>query len=82
MMIALKDDRPNRKDSVGLRPDSRTAAHTLPTSLPSDLAEVVESWDSLPPEVRAEVLGLVRSSLPTQRPHTNDESNEIDEHCE
>jgi hypothetical protein len=34
--------------------------------LPTDLAEVVESWDSLPPEVRAEGLELIRSGLPTQ----------------
>jgi hypothetical protein len=38
-------------------------AHALPTSLPADLAEVVELWESLTPEVRAEVLGLVRSDL-------------------
>ena len=47
--------------------------------MPTDLAEVVESWDSLPPEVRAEVLGLIRSNLPTQGRPTNDEIGEFDE---
>ena len=46
--------------------DLQSLAHALPTSLPTDLAEVVQSWDSLPPEVRAEVLELIRSNLPTQ----------------
>lgn len=43
-----------------------TLAHTLPTSLTTDLAEVVESWHSLPPEIRAEVLGLIRSGSPME----------------
>jgi hypothetical protein len=42
---------------------SAESAHALPTSLPEDLAEVVEHWSSLTPETRAEVLGLIRSEL-------------------
>ena len=39
-------------------------AHALLTSLPTDLAEVVERWQSLTPEIRAEVFGLIRVNLP------------------
>jgi hypothetical protein len=41
------------------------AAHALRTkseAQDSDLAEVAERWESLPPEVRAEVLRLIRES--------------------
>ena len=41
-------------------------AHALPTSLPTDLAEVVERWQSLSLEIRAGVLELIRSGLPTE----------------
>jgi hypothetical protein len=51
-------------------------AHTLPTALPTDLAEVVESWQSLPPEIRAEVLGLIRSGLPMESTEGNRDSHE------
>src|SRR5262249_9421831 len=40
-------------------------APRIPPSHP-DLAEVVERWRSLTPEIRAEVLELVRSGLPTE----------------
>jgi hypothetical protein len=63
---APKQARDKPLTSLGLHRDAGAVVHTLPTSLPTDLAEVVESWASLPPEVRAEVLGLIRSSLPTQ----------------
>jgi hypothetical protein len=33
--------------------------------MPTDLAEVVDSWDALSPEIRAEVLGLIRSDFST-----------------
>jgi hypothetical protein len=31
----------------------------------ADIVEVIESWRSLPPEARGEILGLIRSRLPT-----------------
>jgi hypothetical protein len=31
----------------------------------ADIVEVIESWRSLPPETRGEILGMMRSSLPT-----------------
>jgi hypothetical protein len=64
--MALTGDRRKALCGKGIASERQESAHALPTSLPADLAEVVESWDSLPPEVRAEVLGLIRSSLPTQ----------------
>ena len=48
----------------GERINQETLSHTLPTSLHGELAEVVESWQSLPPEIRVEVLELIRSGLP------------------
>jgi hypothetical protein len=53
-----------------LRFAPKTASHTIPTpavlagptgtACPSDLAEVARRWESLPPEVKAEVLRLIR----------------------
>jgi hypothetical protein len=44
--------------------------------LPADLAEVVESWQSLSPEIRAEVLGLIRSGLPMESTEGTRDSHE------
>jgi hypothetical protein len=44
-----------------LRPISPAPAHTLPTLSP-DLAEVAQRWESLTPEVKAEVLRLIRQA--------------------
>jgi hypothetical protein len=44
-----------------LRPIVPDAANTLPT-FPADLAELADRWESLPPEIRAEVLRLIRQS--------------------
>jgi len=72
-MIAPKGDRPNPSNRIGLRLASQTIAHTIPTSLPADLAEVVERWQSLTSEIRAEVLGLIRSDIPAHsRPNKTD----------
>jgi hypothetical protein len=45
--------------AVGATPEE--TSHALPT-LPADLAEVVERWDSLPTDIKAEVLRLIRQS--------------------
>jgi hypothetical protein len=42
-----------------LRPIVPGTAHNLPT-FPTDVAEVVDRWESLPPEIKAEVLRLIR----------------------
>jgi hypothetical protein len=36
----------------------------LPTSLPPDLAEVVERWASLPEQTRAGILSMVKAASP------------------
>ena len=39
---------------------SEETSHALPT-LPADLAEVADRWEYLPPEIKAEVLRLIRN---------------------
>jgi hypothetical protein len=44
------------------------------TSTHADIVEVLESWRSLPPETRGEILGMIRSSLPTGKAEKSAES--------
>jgi hypothetical protein len=49
------------KQNHGLRPIVPAVVHVSPP-FPADLAEVADRWESLPPEIRAEVLRLIRQS--------------------
>jgi hypothetical protein len=59
--IALSGDRRKSLGDNDMVKDHCSLAHTLPTSLSADLAEVGERWQSLTPEIRAEVLAVIRS---------------------
>jgi hypothetical protein len=45
-----------------LRQDHEPLVHTLRTPHDPDLAEVADRWKSLSPEVKAEVLRLIRQN--------------------
>jgi hypothetical protein len=49
------------KQNHGLRPIVPAVVHN-PTPFSEDLAEVADRWESLPPEIKAEILRLIRQS--------------------
>jgi hypothetical protein len=53
---------PNSLGRNELLQDHEPLVPTLLTSHEADLAEVADRWESLPPEVKAEVLRLIRQS--------------------
>jgi hypothetical protein len=61
-MVKLKVTGPKEANPNDLRRNREPLAHTLLTSNDADLAEVADRWESLPPEIKAEVLRLIRQS--------------------
>jgi hypothetical protein len=53
---------PNPSGRDEFRQDHEPLVHTLLTPHDPDLAEVADRWKSLPPEIKAEVLRLIRQS--------------------
>jgi hypothetical protein len=58
--------RPKMASYIGLRPDSMSPAHTLPTphTLDPDLAHIVGVWDRLAEEVKETLIRLVNENMP------------------